>query len=265
MNYCYFCDIQHKKDDRKFIENEEFFSRYDRFPVSKGHLEIVSKKHISSLFDLSPQQIKKLFELLIKSRKIVEEKYCPDGYNIGINEGEAAGQSVFHLHVHLIPRYKGDITNPRGGVRNIFPAKADYISELKPAELKKYFPEENKIYGKLVRDKIPEIIKSNGEVPMSHIASNEEFKQRLNAKLREEVKEYFQNHDEGELIDILEVVYALADIHLINRDKLEQLRKEKVKKRGGFIKRIILDKIEKNLSMHGSRVLMSPSLREAGK
>jgi len=128
---CFFCDIQKQKDNKRIIENKDFFSRYDDFPVSNGHAEIIPKSHISSIFELSTQQISGLFELLTETKKIIEKKFNPDGFNIGVNEGESAGQSVFHLHVHLIPRYKGDVKNPRGGIRNIFSKNADYTPEAK--------------------------------------------------------------------------------------------------------------------------------------
>ena len=127
---CFFCDIQKQEDDKKILENEDFFSRYDDFPVSKGHTEVISKDHISSLFDLSAQQLANCYDLLKKTKNLIQEKFKPDGFNIGVNEGKAAGQSIPHLHIHIIPRYNGDVKNPRGGIRNIFPEKADYIPEM---------------------------------------------------------------------------------------------------------------------------------------
>ena len=96
-------------------------------------------------------------------------------------------------------------------------------------------------YNKLVRDKIPEIIKSKGVVPATHIASDNEYQQKLKAKLQEEVDEFLEFSNEEELADILEVIYALCDLYKIDKNELEQLRKEKAKKRGGFKERIILD------------------------
>lgn len=87
---------------------------------------IISKKHINNYFDADAQTKEQLWRLVDECKKIVDKKYNPDGYNIGINCGEAAGQTVMHLHIHLIPRYKGDIENPRGGIRGVIPDKRIY-------------------------------------------------------------------------------------------------------------------------------------------
>lgn len=96
-------------------------------------------------------------------------------------------------------------------------------------------------YNKLVRDKIPEIIKNKGAVPIMHIASDDEYQQKLKAKLQEEVNEFLEDSNKEELADILEVIYALCDLYKIDKDELEQVRKEKLEKRGGFKDKIILD------------------------
>jgi len=124
-NYCLFCDKDNKKHEI-IIENDFCYARWDNFPVSKGHLEIVPKEHINSFFDISSDQLNQIYSLLKEAKEIVQNKYNPDGYNIGINENESAGRTIPHLHIHLIPRYKGDVENPRGGVRNVIPDKGNY-------------------------------------------------------------------------------------------------------------------------------------------
>jgi len=125
-DYCLFCDRNNKKEHKIILENDFCYARWDNFPVSKGHLEVVPKLHISSFFDIGDEQLIQLFALIKKTKAMVQKKYNPDGYNLGINEGEAAGRTVHHLHIHLIPRYKGDIKNPNGGVRNIIPGMGKY-------------------------------------------------------------------------------------------------------------------------------------------
>ena len=99
---------------------------YDRFPVNPGHALIIPRRHVASYFDLTSEEIEQMQSLLQEVRRIVEERFKPDGFNVGVNVGEAAGQSVFHVHMHLIPRYRGDVPNPRGGVRGVIPARQNY-------------------------------------------------------------------------------------------------------------------------------------------
>ena len=101
----------------------------DGFPVSPGHTLVTPKRHVGSFFDLTPEEREAILALIDEAKKGVDAEFAPDGYNIGINDGQAAGQTVPHLHIHLIPRYKNDQQDPRGGVRWIFPAKADYWSK----------------------------------------------------------------------------------------------------------------------------------------
>lgn len=101
----------------------------DGFPISPGHTLVIPKRHIGSFFDLTADERHDLLALLERAKTVLEAEFRPDGYNIGINDGPAAGQTVPHLHIHLIPRYKADLPDPRGGVRWIIPEKADYWSK----------------------------------------------------------------------------------------------------------------------------------------
>ena len=96
------------------------------YPVSPGHALIIPKRHVASYFDLTNHEREAMNVILQYVSQKVEERYHPDGFNVGINIGEAAGQSVFHCHMHLIPRYKGDVPNPKGGVRGVIPSKQKY-------------------------------------------------------------------------------------------------------------------------------------------
>ena len=98
----------------------------DTFPISPGHSLIIPVRHCADFFELSPEEVAACMELLGAARRDLAVEFAPAGYNIGVNVGRAAGQSVFHVHVHLIPRYAGDHPNPQGGVRQIIPWKADY-------------------------------------------------------------------------------------------------------------------------------------------
>jgi diadenosine tetraphosphate (Ap4A) HIT family hydrolase len=98
----------------------------DSFPVSPGHSLVVPRRHCASFFGLSAEEIAACMALLLEEQAALDAEFHPDGYNIGVNVGPAAGQSVLHVHVHVIPRYAGDHPRPQGGVRQILPWKADY-------------------------------------------------------------------------------------------------------------------------------------------
>lgn len=121
---CPFCNLA--KDTVLLCETATAFAFYDKFPVSKGHTLIVPKRHVANYFDLSTREQRALWLLVNRCKKILEKQYSIDGFNIGINVGEAAGQSIFHVHIHIIPRYKGDVENPKGGVRGVIPSKQKY-------------------------------------------------------------------------------------------------------------------------------------------
>lgn len=121
---CPFCNMN--SDRNIIIENETEFAIYDKFPVNEGHTLIIPKRHVSNYFDLTIEEQNTCFQLVNKVKVKISEKFNPDGYNIGINVGEKAGQTVNHVHIHLIPRYNDDVENPRGGVRGVIPSKKDY-------------------------------------------------------------------------------------------------------------------------------------------
>ena len=155
MKECIFCGSNKLDSSTKIEKHEKFTLRLDPNPVSFGHMLVIPDRHVEKFDDLDEDELSRLGEIVAKSKKIVEEKrrfrekYSdiseakdnpsndmidsvigekedPDGFNIGLNEGKAAGQTINHLHIHVIPRYEGDVENPEGGVRNVIPDKADY-------------------------------------------------------------------------------------------------------------------------------------------
>lgn len=108
------------------LRNEAAIAVRDAFPVSQGHTLVIPQRHVQSFFDTTPAERVALLELLDKAKQQLQAEFPAAGYNIGINDGAVAGQTVHHLHIHLIPRYPGDRPDPRGGVRWIIPDKADY-------------------------------------------------------------------------------------------------------------------------------------------
>ncbi|GAB6070646.1 HIT family protein [Thiomicrorhabdus hydrogeniphila] len=120
MNLCPFCNSEF------YLENETCIARFDIYPVSKGHTLVIPKRHVETWFDMSQQEQIDAMDLVQKVKMYLDLEYTPDGYNIGVNCGEVAGQSIPHAHIHIIPRYKNDMPDPKGGVRGVIPEKQRY-------------------------------------------------------------------------------------------------------------------------------------------
>lgn len=114
------------KDENILHKGKHFFIIRDNFPVSPGHMLIVSNKLKGDYFQLVGEEIADLDSMILKAKELIEKDYSPDGYNIGMNCGEAAGQTIQHFHCHLIPRYVGDMENPKGGIRHCVADKGYY-------------------------------------------------------------------------------------------------------------------------------------------
>jgi diadenosine tetraphosphate (Ap4A) HIT family hydrolase len=122
---CIFCKL---REERVIGECDFTKTFIDTYPASPGHTLIVPKRHFATFFEASEDELLAIGKALQNAKIILDEEFSPDGYNIGVNNGQAAGQSVMHLHVHLIPRYNGDVEDPKDGVRWILKDKADYWS-----------------------------------------------------------------------------------------------------------------------------------------
>jgi diadenosine tetraphosphate (Ap4A) HIT family hydrolase len=118
-----FCHL----DPKRILAEEELIVVYkDGFPVSQSHTVIIPRRHVATLFEASEAEQAALLKAVAQAKDTLDKHYQPDGYNIGINHGQAGGQTVPHLHIHVIPRYRGDKEDPRGGVRWVLPEKAKY-------------------------------------------------------------------------------------------------------------------------------------------
>lgn len=120
---CIFCNLA---SERIIAENELCLAIRDGFPVSEGHTLIIPKRHVADYFYLTSDEIAAMQTMMKESKCQLDNTLHPDGYNIGVNVNAAAGQTVFHVHMHLIPRYIGDVENPKGGVRGVIPGKQKY-------------------------------------------------------------------------------------------------------------------------------------------
>ena len=113
-------------EERILYKGKYFFIVSDGYPVTDGHCLIISNEVKETYFDLSEEEKLSLPAMIERAKELIEDKYSPDGYNIGVNCGKAAGQTVMHFHCHVIPRYDGDVENPEGGVRGVIPNKQKY-------------------------------------------------------------------------------------------------------------------------------------------
>lgn len=122
---CLFCSFG---KERYILENEYAYVIEDKYPVTRGHSLVIPKRHVSEYFDLTEEENTGIFRLLnLRKDQLLNEDDQIDGFNVGMNVGHTAGQTVFHVHVHLIPRRHGDIEDPTGGVRGVIPEKRVYV------------------------------------------------------------------------------------------------------------------------------------------
>jgi diadenosine tetraphosphate (Ap4A) HIT family hydrolase len=120
------CPFCRPDPDRVFLETDLVLGLWDGFPVSPGHALLVTRRHVATWFDATKDEQQALTAAVADASRAIEKVHRPDGYNVGFNAGEAAGQTVFHLHVQVIPRYRGDTPDARGGVRAVIAGKAAY-------------------------------------------------------------------------------------------------------------------------------------------
>jgi diadenosine tetraphosphate (Ap4A) HIT family hydrolase len=118
---CLFCQVRNPEINTVLLESSTFYVRRDNFPAAAGHVEVVPKRHVESYFDLTDEEAAAAHSVMRQARRLLDAEHHPDGYTIGVNDGRAAGRTIDHLHIHLIPRYNGDVADPRGGVRHVLP------------------------------------------------------------------------------------------------------------------------------------------------
>ena len=123
---CPFCN---PLADDILAKNDLWYARRDQFPVSRGHLLVIPFRHTPDFFSMTPEERGALVDLVASCRDLISHEFSPAGYNIGFNVGTVAGQTVMHCHCHVIPRYVGDVPEPRGGVRGVVPGKRGYCED----------------------------------------------------------------------------------------------------------------------------------------
>lgn len=120
------CPFCRPDPTRLLLEAGDVLALWDAFPVSPGHALIVTRRHVATWFEATRDEQHALVDAIAAVKAAIDQRHAPAGYNVGFNAGEAAGQTVFHLHIHVIPRYAGDVPEPRGGIRGVIPGKASY-------------------------------------------------------------------------------------------------------------------------------------------
>jgi diadenosine tetraphosphate (Ap4A) HIT family hydrolase len=115
---CVLCGVLQSSNSDILTSDDTFVAVLDKFPVNPGHTLIFPRRHVSGVFDLTASEWINLQRTLLTLKTVLDDRFHPAGYNLGINHGQAAGQTIFHLHLHVIPRYAGDVLEPRGGIRN---------------------------------------------------------------------------------------------------------------------------------------------------
>lgn len=123
---CSFCDIIHDENDQLSIETDHLVGFRDAYPVNPGHTLIIPQNHLTDFDVLPPEWGRELMTAITTVKEQIDREYDPDGYNMGLNLGKAAGQTIDHLHWHVIPRYTGDVPNPEGGIRGVIPEEKTY-------------------------------------------------------------------------------------------------------------------------------------------
>jgi len=109
------------------LKNELCFAIFDKYPVNPGHVLVIPYRHVADYFELTKEEKIAAVELIDEVKKFLDREFSPDGYNVGVNVGKWAGQTVMHVHIHVIPRYRGDVEDPTGGVRGVIPQRRNYL------------------------------------------------------------------------------------------------------------------------------------------
>ncbi|MDT8437205.1 MAG: HIT family protein [Gemmatimonadota bacterium] len=120
---CPFCTLP---PERVWLEDEGGVAAWDGYPAAQGHTLVLPRRHVECLWDLDRPEQAGLWDLVARARARLEDRYAPDGFTVGVNDGLAAGQTIPHAHIHVIPRHLGDVADPTGGLRGILPNKARY-------------------------------------------------------------------------------------------------------------------------------------------
>jgi len=202
--HCEFCNILKHQKEKIITENDYFFSFYDKYPLNEGHMLVVPKRHFADFFDMTSQEWQWARESILEIKEILDIQFSPTGYNIGINVGADAGQSIFHAHIHIIPRYSGDIENPGPEDRKVNMPLFEFMRD---NDLFKKI-----IYSQIVQKKLEDVIKKSDKERLEDIKGDEEYLKLLKKRLKDAVDDFCENHN-GESYD--KIIESLELISIV--------------------------------------------------
>jgi len=198
---CEFCDILKNHREKIITENELFLSFFDKYPLNEGHILVVPKRHFADFFKMTTQEWTMAREMILEIKEILDIQFSPTGYNIGVNVGADAGQSIFHAHIHIIPRYSGDIENPGPEDRKVNMPLFEFMRD---NDLFKKI-----IYSQIVQKKLESVIQKSDKNSLEEIKGDKEYLQLLKKRLKSAVDEFCDKHDGqsyDKIIESLELI-----------------------------------------------------------
>jgi diadenosine tetraphosphate (Ap4A) HIT family hydrolase len=199
---CEFCDILANQRQKIITENELFFSFFDKYPLNQGHILVVPKRHFSNFFDMTPQEWSMARDMIFEIKEILDIRFSPTGYNIGVNVGADAGQSIFHTHIHIIPRYNGDIENPGPEDRKVNMPLFEFMRD---NDLFKKI-----IYSQIVQKKLESVIQKSDKNSLEEIKGDDEYLHLLKKRLKKAVDEFCEKHDGQSYDNIIELLELIS-------------------------------------------------------
>ncbi len=202
---CIFCHIYENEKDKIIYENDLFFVIYDKYPLNEGHALVIPKRHFADFYDMTEAEWQSSRDVILKTKEYMEKKYAPSAYNIGVNVGSDAGQSVFHAHIHIIPRYSGDIENPGPQQKKVNMPLFEFMRD---NDLFKKI-----IYSQLVNRKLEQVIEKSHKNSLEEIKGDKVYLEQLKKELKQAVDDLCDENDCQAYDRIIEVIELISIVN----------------------------------------------------
>ena len=203
---CVFCNILENEKQQIIEENKLFFVINDKYPLNEGHVLVIPKRHFVDFFAMNNEEWSSSREILFRTKSMLDKKYNPSGYNIGVNVGHDAGQSVFHAHIHIIPRYPGDIDDPGPEKKKVNMPLFEFMRD---NEIFKKI-----IYSQIAQRKLDQVIASSNKESLNDIKGDKQYLEELKRKLKERVNSFCKDpkpEDYDNIIQTLELISIINE------------------------------------------------------